>query len=97
MAQAVSTLTPYANRGRTHSQRELGVYELPDGSEFVVSTLYTGGRSLYLTRAWSHYGGAEYGVDPYGRLCSRGEPTRWKLTDLVDTGRTAKYPVPVIR
>lgn len=77
--------------------RELGIYELPDGREFVVSTLYSGGCGLYPTRAWHHYGVAEYRVDRQGRLCNLGKPTGWRVTDLFDTGRTAKYPAPVIR
>jgi hypothetical protein len=93
-AQVLQRRPSHASSARP---RELGIYVLAGEGEFVSSTLYTGGCSLYPTRGWSRYGGAEYRVDRYGRLCSRGEPTRWRLTDLVDTGRTAKYPAPVIR
>jgi hypothetical protein len=77
--------------------RELGIYSLPGEGEFVSSTLYAGGCSLYPLRAWNHFGGAEYRIDQYGRLCRRGVPTRWRVNDLKDTGRTAKYPAPIIR
>jgi hypothetical protein len=77
--------------------RELGIYMLGGEGEFVASSLYTSGCSLYPTRAWSHYGGAEYRVDGHGRLLRQGEPTQWRVSDLTDTGRTAKYPAPLLR
>jgi hypothetical protein len=77
--------------------RELGIYALRGEGEFVASTLYTRGCSLYPTRGWGRYGGAEYRVDVHGRLWRNGEPTRLKVSDLSDTGRTAKYPAPLIR
>lgn len=77
--------------------RELGVYALPDGREFVVSTIYHDGCSLYTPHAWETFGTAEYWVDREGRLLHRGVPSIWKMQDLSDTGRTASYPRPVIR
>jgi hypothetical protein len=77
--------------------RELGIYTLHGGGEFVASTLYTGGCSLYPTRGWGRYGAAEYRIDVHGRLWRHGEPTRLRVGDLSDTGRTAKYPAPLIR
>jgi len=74
--------------------RELGVYALPDGREYVVSTLYADGCALYSKRSWDEFGGAEYWADRYGRLISHGEPTRWRVEDLMDTGRTTVYPHP---
>jgi len=76
--------------------RELGVYALPDGREFVVSTIYYDGCSLYSPQAWQTFGLAEYWVDRDGRLLHRGMPSVWKVQDLSDTGRTASYPRPVI-
>ena len=76
--------------------RELGVYALPDGREFVVSTIYHDGCSLYAPRAWESFGTAEYWVDRDGRLLHKGVPSVWKVDDLNDTGRTASYPRPVI-
>lgn len=96
MAQAVSTLTPYANRRKTHRLRELGVYELPDGKQYVVSTLYADGCSLYPLHAWANYGNAEFWADNDGRLLRRGVPTRWSVRDLHDTGKTSTYPRPII-
>jgi hypothetical protein len=77
--------------------RELGVYMLPDGREFVVSTIYHDGCSLYTPHSWETFGVAEYWVDREGRLLHRGVPSVWKMQDLNDTGRTASYPRPVIR
>ena len=77
--------------------RELGVYALPDGREFVVSTIYHDGCSLYTPHAWETFGLAEYWVDSDGRLLHRGVPSVWMMQDLTDTGRTANYPRPVIR
>lgn len=96
MSQAVSTLTPYTHRIRPRRLRELGVYELPDGGQYVVSTLYTDGCSLYPVRAWGSYGNAEFWADKEGRLLRQGVPTRWNVRDLQDTGKTASYPAPVI-
>ena len=77
--------------------RELGVYKLPDGREFVVSTIYHDGCSLYSPHAWEAFGVAEYWVDREGRMLHHGVPSVWNMQDLNDTGRTATYPRPVIR
>jgi hypothetical protein len=97
MARAVSTLTPHTNKVRPRRLRELGVYVLPDGGEYVVSTLYSDGCGIYPVRAWGRFGSAEFWADREGRLLRRGEPTRWSVRDLQDTGKTASYPAPVIR
>jgi hypothetical protein len=97
MSQAVSTLTPYAVRKKSPQLRELGVYKLPDGREYVVSTLYSDGCSIYPVRSWESYGNAEYWADRDGRLLRRGVPTRWSVRDMEDTGKTSTYPKPVIR
>jgi hypothetical protein len=96
MSQALSTLAPYRNRVRAPRLRELGVYELPDGRQYVVSTLYSDGCSLYPVRAWGSYGNAEFWADKEGRLLRRGVATRWSVRDLQDTGKTATYPAPII-
>jgi hypothetical protein len=77
--------------------RELGVYALPDGREFVVSTIYRDGCSLYAPHAWAAFGTAEYWVDRDGRLLNQGVPSIWSVEDLNDTGKTASYPKPVLR
>ena len=97
MSQAVSTLTPYASRRKSPRLRELGIYTLPDGKEYVASTLYSDGCGLYPLSAWWNYGNAEYWADKEGRLLRRGVPTRWGVRDLEDTGRTTTYPQPIIR
>jgi hypothetical protein len=76
--------------------RELGIYELPDGRKFVVSTLYDNGCALYSVRSWDTYGNAEYWLGKDGRLFSRGMPTTWNSFDLKDTGETASYPKPIL-
>lgn len=88
-----AALTPAIPQGRP---RELGVYRLPDGREFVASSLHADGCALYAARAWSSYGNAEYWADRDGRILSRGVPTPWRVADLEDTGRTASYPKPNI-
>ncbi|HYH84864.1 MAG TPA: hypothetical protein VEX60_05230 [Pyrinomonadaceae bacterium] len=77
--------------------RELGIYALPDGCEFVVSTIYHDSCSLYTPHAWQAFGTAEYWVDRGGRLLHRGTPSIWEVKDLKDTGKTASYPKPVLR
>lgn len=96
MAQAVSTLTLYSNRGRRPRLRELGVYVLPNGREYVVSTLYSDGCGIYPVHAWHGFGNAEFWADKDGQLLRRGVTTQWSVRDMRDTGRTASYPTPVI-
>jgi len=72
--------------------RELGVYRLADGREFIVSTVYSDGCCLYPLHAWDTFGSAEFWVSPDGRLLKRGLPTHWRVQDLTDTGRSSKYP-----
>ncbi|HYE13457.1 MAG TPA: hypothetical protein VD968_03335 [Pyrinomonadaceae bacterium] len=98
MAQAASTLRspstpPQPRRPRL---RELGIYRLPDGREFVVSTLFHDGCSLYTPHAWATFGLPEYWVDSEGRLLRTGDPTGWRAQDLTDTGKTTDYPKPVL-
>jgi hypothetical protein len=85
-----------AYSSKTVGLRELGVYTLPDGSEYVASSFYSEGRCLYTPPAWELFAGAELRVDARGRLLRRGLPTCWSVYDLRDTGRTARYPAPVI-
>jgi hypothetical protein len=77
--------------------RELGLYELPDGREYVVSTLYSDGFSLYDARSWGSFGNAEYRVNKQGQLLRYGSPTLLTTRDLKDTGRTMRYPKPNIK
>lgn len=91
MAQASE---PRTRRG--FRLRELGVYRLPTGGEYVVSTIYSDGCCLYTTRSWGINGEAEFWADGEGRLLRRGVPTRWSARDLTDTGRTEQYPKPIL-
>jgi hypothetical protein len=94
MVQAIAARSVRTPKPRL---RELGVYALPDGREYVVSTIYHDGCSLYTPTAWETFGTAEYWVDRDGRLLHRGVPSIWKMQELTDKGRTARYPRPVIR
>jgi hypothetical protein len=69
--------------------RERGVYTLPDGDEFVASVARGGGFALFNPQIWKRYGVPDYEVDPLGRVTQMGQSTRWRVDDLVDTGRTA--------
>jgi hypothetical protein len=80
------------NRPAIPRLRELGIYRLADGREFIVSTIYNDGCCLYPLSAWDTFGNAEFWVGPDGRLLSRGLPTRWRIQDLTDTGQTSNYP-----
>lgn len=92
----VSTATARAYASKAGGLRELGVYALPDGREYVASTIYSEGCCLYTPPTWGLFAGAELRVDKQGRLLRHGSPTRWNVNDLKDTGRTARYPAPVI-
>jgi hypothetical protein len=70
--------------------RERGVYTLPDGEEFVASIARGGGFALFNPQIWKRYGVPDYEVDPMGRVTQMGQSTRWRVDDLVDTGRTAE-------
>jgi hypothetical protein len=95
MVQAIAAQRP--SRATKPRLRELGIYTLPDGGEFIVSTIYHDGCSLYTPHAWETFGTAEYWVDRDGRLLYRGMPSIWKMQDLHDTDRTASYPKPALR
>jgi hypothetical protein len=72
--------------------RERGIYVLPDGTEFVVCDVGGGGWNLYLQEDWnSFFPLTKYRAHPDGRIFLKGDVTPWRLSDLEDTGRTAKY------
>jgi hypothetical protein len=73
--------------------RERGIYALPDKREFVVRGCGRDGYTFYSDRAWEASGSAEYRLNAEGRLLSKGTPTRWRIDDLTDTGRTAESPI----
>jgi hypothetical protein len=71
--------------------RERGIYRLPDAREFVVRRTSDGAAFLlYSVQTWTGYTTAAYRAEPGGRVLSRGTVTRWRVADLVDTGRTAR-------
>ena len=92
MRQIATKLSPVPNQPQSVRLRELGIYQLADGREFIVSTIYNDGCCLYPLHAWDTFGNAEFWVGPDGRLLSRGQPTSWRVQDLTDTGQTSKYP-----
>ena len=96
MSTAFKPHSPASYEPRQNRPRELGIYELPDGRQFVASTLHINGCGLYPVRTWYAYGNAEYWLNRDGRILSRGTPTRWNILDLKDTGETARYPKPIL-
>lgn len=72
--------------------RNLGIYLLPDGREFIADVLYREGAQLYSPRSWEGHGLADFGVGRDGQLIRGNQPTPWKLEHLRDTGRNARYP-----
>lgn len=91
MSQVKPALAPTV-APNTLKLRELGIYRLADGREFIVSTLYNDGCCLYSNHAWQAFGTAEFWVNADGRLISKGVPTCFGVQDLTDTGRTGRYP-----
>ncbi len=72
--------------------RERGIYALPDKREFVVRGGARDGYTFCSPEAWDGSGSAEYRLNTDGRLLSKCTPTRWRIDDLTDTGRTAESP-----
>ena len=72
--------------------RESGIYALPDKREFVVRGCARDGYTFFSHHAWEGSGSSEYRLNTEGRLLSKGSPTRWRINDLTDTGRTAEGP-----
>lgn len=70
--------------------RECGIYALPDKREFVVRGCGRNVYAFYSHQAWKGSGSSEYRLNTEGRLLSKGSPTRWRINDLTDTGRTAE-------
>ena len=69
--------------------RERGIYRLPDAREFIACRSGDGaGYLLYNVETRTPYA-ADYRAQADGRVLSRGTATRWRVADLVDTGRTA--------
>lgn len=71
--------------------REQGIYCLPNGRELVVRGKISGGNEFRLN-GWGHFEASEYVVNGAGRILAQGKLTAWDVTDLMDTGRTAREP-----
>ena len=71
--------------------RERGVYRLPGGREIVATGCGGEELCLYQIQTYESFGLAEYLVNAEGEILEDGRPTGWRLEDLTDTGRTAKY------
>ena len=76
------------------SLRNLGIYVLPDGKEYVADVVNAGGYALFSVNIWNYIPVAVYRVNADGRLLREGTPTRWYVKHLRDTGRNAQYPAP---
>ena len=72
--------------------KNLGVYALPDGREFVVEMLNGGKYRLCSKPAWSFNSIPKYQVDKDGVLISNGSSSNWRVEHLIDTGVRVKYP-----
>ncbi|MEJ7575824.1 MAG: hypothetical protein WKF74_02335 [Pyrinomonadaceae bacterium] len=70
--------------------RECGIYALPDKREFIVRRSGRDMYSLYPPQTWKGSEFAEYRLNAEGHILSKGLPTRWRFTDLTDTGRTTE-------
>ncbi|HEX8843490.1 MAG TPA: hypothetical protein VF791_02545 [Pyrinomonadaceae bacterium] len=71
--------------------RECGIYALPDGREFVAHAVFRGGYVLYSPGAWESFGLHEYETTAAGQIRSKGCSTSWRVRDLIDTNRTARF------
>ncbi len=69
--------------------RDLGIYNLPEGGEFVVHEVLSGVYVLYTPAAWEFSGLHAYESDGKGNMHLHGRSTRWNIKDLTDTRRTA--------
>ena len=70
--------------------RERGIYTLPEGGEVVAHQVFSGGYFLYTPVAWEFFGTYVYDSDGRGNIHLHGRSTRWQITDLTDTRRTAR-------
>ncbi len=82
----------FPRKGFVMKLRNLGIYTLPDGNEYVVDVLYNGGYSLYPRNSWETVARAAYRISSDGSLVRRGKPSRWNVGQLRFTGRKAHYP-----
>ena len=79
---------------RNMKLKNLGVYALPDGREFVVEMFQGGKWRLFSRHVWTLAGHAGYQVNDDGYLVSHGKTLKWRVENLIDTGVREKYPKP---
>jgi hypothetical protein len=72
--------------------RNLRIYRMPDGREYIADTLHREGAYLHPVKTWGNYAFAEFVVGRDGRIIRGSKPTPWSVEQLKDTGRDAQYP-----
>jgi hypothetical protein len=72
--------------------KNLGIYALPDGREFVVDVEASNVYRLCSRHTWNFTRAPEYTVTSEGKIVNKGQPTGWGVEHLVDTGRREQYP-----
>ena len=75
------------------------MYRLPDDSEVITVPDGHDGYLLYTPVDWKLYphAPAAYEVYASGAIHRKGQPTPWRVEDLIDTGRTAEWDAPANR
>jgi hypothetical protein len=72
--------------------RNLRIYKMPNGREYIADLLNREGAHLHPVNAWGNYSFAEFVVKRDGRIIRDSKPTPWSVEQLKDTGRDAQYP-----
>jgi hypothetical protein len=72
--------------------KNLGVYALPDGREFIADVISGGKYRLCSSKTWNFTRISEYLISAEGRLLDKRGPTTWGIEHLIDTGRSVRYP-----
>lgn len=72
------------------------IYRLPDGREFLARAGQKGSYLLHDLRL-GVASAPIYLIDGSGRFLSWGKPTKWRLSDLLDTGRALLPDIQRIR
>jgi hypothetical protein len=86
--------TTHQKAGNGIGLRLGGVYALPNGKELIVGVGQEGHYFLYLPLVWRISAWIvslpiEYEINAEGWIISsRGQPTSWRIEDLIDTDRT---------
>jgi hypothetical protein len=70
--------------------RQRGIYQLPNGRELIALPRHERGQVSFVLCGWEQFEMSEYEVNQAGRLLTQGKLTAWDVTQLRDTGRTAR-------